>query len=56
MNIDLSDVLIMMGVVCLALAVGLSFGWVGVLGYAGAILMMLGLAMARRETNDKATR
>lgn len=55
MNIDLSDVLIMMGVVCLALAVGLSFGWVGVLGYAGAILMMLGLAMARRETHDKAT-
>lgn len=55
MNIDLSDVLIMVGAVCLALAVGLSLGWVGVLGYAGAVSMLVGLAMARRETHDKAT-
>lgn len=56
LNLDLSDVLVILGAILLALAVGLAVGWVGVLGYAGALALVIGVAMARRGADEKPTR
>lgn len=46
-NIDLSDLLVIVGVLCLAGAAWMALGWVGFLGFLGALMLLLGLAMAR---------
>lgn len=46
-HIDLSDLLVIVGVLCLAGAVWMALGWVGLLGFVGAMLLVAGLAMAR---------
>ncbi len=56
-NLDLSDLLVLLGVLCLAGAVWSALGWVGVLAFVGAVMLVvgLGLAMARRD-GDKGKR
>lgn len=46
-DVDWSDLLIILGVLCLAGAVWLALGWVGMLAFLGALLLLVGLAMAR---------
>ncbi len=53
MDLDLSDVFVLVGALCLAAAVGLAVGWVGVFGYAGAVGVVVGLAMAWRRGSEK---
>lgn len=48
-DVDLSDGLIILGVLCLAGAVWLALGWVGMLAFLGAIMLLVGLAMARND-------
>lgn len=45
---DWSDLLVVCGTICLGIAVGIATGWVGVLGFAGAFCLILGLILARR--------
>lgn len=49
LDIELSDLLIILGVLCLAGAVWLALGWVGMLAFLGALLLLVGLAMARQK-------
>lgn len=46
-EVDWSDLLIILGVLCLAGAVWLALGWVGMLAFLGALLLLVGLVMAR---------
>lgn len=46
-DVDWSDLLIILGVLCLAGAVWLALGWVGMLAFLGALLLLVGLVMAR---------
>ena len=48
-DLDISDLLVMLGLAFLAGAVWVALGWVGMLGFVGAVLLVVGLAMARRE-------
>ena len=54
-TINLPDVLVIVGGICVAVAIQLTVGWVGLLGYAGLCSMLIGLVMARRVTNGKRT-
>ena len=49
---DWEDVLTMVGVVCLAVAVWLAMGWPGLLGFVGAVLIVVGVVAARQERVD----
>lgn len=53
MKIDLSDMLAISGAVLLAAAVGLGVGWVGLLAYAGALALTIGLFLARRQGSNR---
>ena len=46
---DPSDGLVVLGLIFLAIALGLAWGWVAVLAYAGTVLTIVGLAMAYRR-------
>lgn len=46
---DWEDVLTVVGVVCLAVAMWLSLGWPGLLGFVGAVLIVVGVVAARQE-------
>lgn len=46
---DPADGLVLMGGLLLGLALGLAWGWVAVLAYAGTVLTIVGLAMAYRR-------
>lgn len=51
---DPADGLVIMGGLLLGLALGLAWGWVAILAYAGTVLMIVGMAMAfRRGTNPR---
>jgi len=49
MKLDLADIVAMVGVVCLAVAVWLSMGLPGLLGFVGAVLIVGGVVAARQE-------
>jgi len=42
MNLDIFDVLILLGLVILGLAIGLTWGWVSSLAYGGVVLVAAG--------------
>lgn len=46
---DLNDVLIGLGVLLLGAAAWWSAGWPGLLGFAGALLVIVGVALAARR-------
>ncbi|HMR01751.1 MAG TPA: hypothetical protein PKA43_00105 [Candidatus Competibacter phosphatis] len=52
-NFDLSDVLVIVGVLCLAGAVWVALGWVAVLAFLGAVMLVVGLALARQGDQVK---
>ena len=45
---DYTDLLVLLGVVLLGYAVWASAGWPGLLGYVGALLIVVGVALAWR--------
>ncbi len=49
MKLDLADIVAIVGVVCLAVAVWLAMGLPGLLGFVGAVLIVVGVVAARQE-------
>jgi hypothetical protein len=43
---DLFDVLVCLGLLVLAMALGLAWGWIAVLAYAGTVLIVAGIVGA----------
>lgn len=49
MSISVDDVLVVAGVLLIGLSVGWLASWPGLLGYAGALCVIVGVGMARRR-------
>lgn len=49
-DFDWSDFFVFLGIVCLAGAVWVALGWTGALGFVGAVMLVIGLALARQDT------
>lgn len=52
LDLDWDDWLVLVGVVCLAVAVWISMGWPGLLGFVGAVAIVVGVVAARQERVD----
>ena len=48
MKLDLADTLGLVGLLLLAVAVGVTWGWPGLAGMAGGLLLVISLVMAWR--------
>lgn len=53
--LDTGDLLTLAGVILVGLAVGLAWGWVGVLGFVGAVLVIVGVVSALVTNRQRRT-
>jgi predicted phage tail protein len=51
-DFDWSDFFVCLGVACLAGSVWMALGWVGALAFVGAVMLVIGLALARQEKSE----
>lgn len=53
MKVDAADLAIVVGLLLLGIAVFMALGAAGVVGFAGAVLLVMGLAVAMRPAPKK---
>ena len=53
MKVDAADLAIIFGVLLLGVAIGMAWGAAGIVGYAGALLIVMGLVVVMRPTQKK---
>jgi hypothetical protein len=49
MRLDLADSLGLMGLLLLAVAVGVTWGWPGLVGFVGGVMLLVGVGMGMQR-------